>query len=46
LSDAGTLTTSSVFFAALAHSLIVWAKVNCVSDVPAGSSPPSRSCRA
>ena len=46
LSDAGMLTTSSVFFAVLAASLRVCANVNWVSNVPAGRTLPSWSWRA
>jgi hypothetical protein len=40
------LTTSRVCFAFFADSLMAWANVNCVSNVPAGSVVPSCSCRA
>ena len=46
LSEAGMLTTNNVSFAVLADSLRVWAKVNCVSNDPAGRSLPSCNCRA
>ena len=46
LSEAGMLTTSSVFLAALAASLNAWAKVKCVSNEPAGRSAVVCSCRA
>jgi hypothetical protein len=46
VSEAGSEITSRQFFASFADSVSAWAKLNCVSKLPAGRSLWSWSWRA